>query len=320
MGSSPGHLELLEPADTREVVSGRALLEMAKDVVYAPIVGESLVDLTAKRLITIISLGLVEVGEHLPSENDLAERLGVSGATLREALASLRGAGLLATRRGRGGGTVVVRDVIPPSPEEARRRLAARSFDELRDLGDYRGAIARRAAELAADRATPAEIELLHALVGGMVDSDSLATYRRLDAQLHIGIAGAARSSWLTAGETTVQSELSEFLSLVTSPDARLRLANDQHRQILEAIRERDRRAAGEAAEVHGQSMMTMLIEIRSELAHAEAERTAEHFAGLRPFGSELGALPLELSFDPLGPRRVRDEDRQASERAPRRR
>jgi DNA-binding FadR family transcriptional regulator len=303
MGGSPGHLELLEPAEPGPGVSGRDLLSMAKEVVYAPIVGESLVDLTAKRLVTIVSLGLIEVGEHLPSEPELAERLGVSPATLREALASLRGAGLLATRRGRGGGTVVVRDVVPPPPEEARRRLAARSFEELRDLGDYRGAIARRAAELAADRATPSELDLLGELVTGMAGSDSLAAVRRLDVQLHIGIAGAARSSWLTAGETTIQAELSDFASLVTSPGAVLRAANDQHREIVEALRARDRHRAGEAAEAHGQSIMTMLIEVRSEVAHATAERTGEHFAGLRPYGSELGAAPLELSFDPIEPR-----------------
>jgi DNA-binding FadR family transcriptional regulator len=319
MGGSPSHLQLLEPAERGETAAPPAdLLAMAKGVVYAPIVGESLVDLTAKRLVTIISLGLIEVGEYLPSELELAERLGVSAATLREALASLRGAGLLATRRGRGGGTVVLRDVIPPPPEEARRRLASRSFDELRDLGDYRGAIARRAAELAAERATLSEIKLLVTLVNGMADGDSPATYRRMDAQLHIGIAGAARSSWLTAGETTVQAELSEFLSLVTSPDARRRLANDQHRQILEAIGERDSRRAGEAAEVHGQSMMTMLIEVRSELAHAAAERSGEHFAGLRPYGSELGALPLELSYDPLGSRPPRTGGGPARPRASR--
>jgi DNA-binding FadR family transcriptional regulator len=303
MGSAPGHLELLEPADPGPVVTGRDLLSTAREVVYAPIVGESLVDLTAKRLVTIVSLGLIEVGERLPSEPELAERLGVSAATLREALASLRGAGLLATRRGRGGGTVVVRDVVPPAPEEARRRLAARSFEELRDLGDYRGAIDRRAAELAADRATPSEIDLLGELVTGMTERDSLAAYRRLDVQLHIGIAGAARSSWLTAGETTIQAELSDFASLVTSAASGRRLADDQHREILEALRARDRRRAGEAAEVHGQSIMTMLIEVRSEVAYAAAERTGEHFAGLRPYGSELGAVPLELSYDPIAPK-----------------
>ena len=304
MGPGSGQAQLLESDQDPDCrVSVRGLLGTARSVVYAPIVGETLVELTAKRLLTIVSLGLIEVGEHLPSEPDLAERLGVSTATLREALASLRGAGLVATRRGRGGGTVVVREVDAPAPEEARRRLAALSFDELRDLSDYRGAIAGRSAELAAERATPSEIELLGSLVRAMTGEPSLAAYRRMDAQLHIGLAGAARSARLTAGETTVHGELSDFVSLLTRPDARRRHAEDQHRRILEAVGARDARLAGEVAELHAQSAMTMLVEIRSEVAHAAAERTGEHFAGLRPYGSELGALPLELAHVPVRPR-----------------
>ena len=63
--------------------------------------------------------GRLSAGSTLPSERDLAERLGVSRATLREAIAALRRRGLVETRRGRGGGTVV-------SSSRARRPGAGR--------------------------------------------------------------------------------------------------------------------------------------------------------------------------------------------------
>ena len=53
-----------------------------------------------------------------PPERELAERLQVSRATLREAIAALRTAGLVETRRGRGGGTVVTY-----SPRRPRARV-----------------------------------------------------------------------------------------------------------------------------------------------------------------------------------------------------
>src|SRR4051794_41772898 len=59
-----------------------------------------------EQLATAIRLGVYPFGSSLPSERELALRLGGSRATLREAIAALRGAGMVRTRRGRGGGTV----------------------------------------------------------------------------------------------------------------------------------------------------------------------------------------------------------------------
>src|SRR3954471_12674143 len=71
--------------------------------------GGNAFEITVARLAQAIRLGLVPVGERLPPERELAERLQVSRVTLREAIAALREAGLLASRRGRSGGTFVVR-------------------------------------------------------------------------------------------------------------------------------------------------------------------------------------------------------------------
>ena len=62
---------------------------------------------TVEQLATAIRLGVLRDGELLPPERDLAEQLGVSRNTLREAIAALRDSGLVTTRRGRGGGSVV---------------------------------------------------------------------------------------------------------------------------------------------------------------------------------------------------------------------
>ena len=60
--------------------------------------------------------GVYPPGSALPPERDLAERMGVSRATLREAIAALRTAGMVQTTRGRGGGTVV--DYRPKAPKK----------------------------------------------------------------------------------------------------------------------------------------------------------------------------------------------------------
>lgn len=60
-----------------------------------------------QRLSAAISLGVMVDGQQLPSETDLANQLGVSTMTLREALVVLRQQGIVHTKRGRGGGSFI---------------------------------------------------------------------------------------------------------------------------------------------------------------------------------------------------------------------
>ena len=53
-----------------------------------------------ERLATAIRLGVYPYGSSLPPERELAVRMGVSRATLREAIAALRSAHMVRTTRG----------------------------------------------------------------------------------------------------------------------------------------------------------------------------------------------------------------------------
>src|SRR5215468_3471864 len=105
----------------------------ARTVLAPTAAGSGLAGLVAERLSEAIQLGILLDGERLPPEARLAEQLGVSTVTLREALAVLRGQGLVTTRRGRGGGTFVS---APANLAEGLvQRLRRLSIQELRDLG-----------------------------------------------------------------------------------------------------------------------------------------------------------------------------------------
>ena len=106
-----------------------------------------------EQLATAIRLGVYPRGTTLPAERDLAERIGVSRATLREAMAALRQAGLVETTRGRGGGTVVTLKPGTPSGRAAARIADAKRQDWL-DALDFRRIVEPGAA--AARRAAPA--------------------------------------------------------------------------------------------------------------------------------------------------------------------
>src|SRR3990172_10650871 len=109
---------MFSPDQERFEGGGTGPLAAARALVFSPIGGEGLVEQAVCRLGEAIGLGLLEVGERLPPEAELAERFDIAPMTLRQALAILREAGYVETRRGRGGGTFVCR-AIPPTPTRA---------------------------------------------------------------------------------------------------------------------------------------------------------------------------------------------------------
>src|SRR3954447_11117245 len=103
--------------------------------VYSPVPVRNAFEVTVERLARSIRLGVLVGGERLPPERELAETLGVSRVTLREAIGALRSAGLIESRRGRGGGTFVVSPRATRPRQVGRRRPAAVSdLSRLLDL------------------------------------------------------------------------------------------------------------------------------------------------------------------------------------------
>ena len=72
----------------------------ASDALLRPVRPLNAFEDTVERLLQTIRLGVLQPGESLPPERELAARLGVSRDTVREAIKSLSDAGYLVSRRG----------------------------------------------------------------------------------------------------------------------------------------------------------------------------------------------------------------------------
>jgi len=238
-------------------------LALAREVVYSPLADGALVEQTVRRLGEAIGLGVLEVGERLPPEAELASRLAIAPMTLREALRILREAGYLETRRGRGGGTFVRRSLPQPPAREARRHLARLTVEELADLMDYRVAVSGSAVALAAERRTEEDLAALDELVERMAALDAFAPYRRLDHRFHIAVASAARSARLVAAETAIQADLAKLLRLIPESAEMLHVSNEQHREILSAIRAGDGERGRAVMETHVRGTGDFLVGLR---------------------------------------------------------
>lgn len=232
-------------------------------VVFSPLTGPGLVEQAVRRLGEAIGLGLLEVGERLPSEADLAEHFGIAPMTLRHALAILREAGYVETRRGRGGGTFVTRAAPPIPVRRARALLRELTVDDLRDLVDYRVAIAGASAALAAQRASQSELEAMRHTVEAMESAASYRQFRRADVRFHLAVASAARSPRLTAAEAAMQVEVGALMALIPHPPEALHVSNAQHRAILEALSRTEPDSARTLMEAHVRGTGDFLVGLR---------------------------------------------------------
>lgn len=206
--------------------------------VLRPIRGHHAFEACVEQLATAIRLGVYPLGTALPPERDLAGRLGVSRATLREAMAALREAGLVETRRGRGGGTVVT--LKPPTPSA---RKAARTSPEQRadwlDALAFRRIVEPGAAYLAARaELSPVRVGQLTAAHQAVAGARSKAEHRQADSRFHLTIASLTGSQRTIDAVTSVQASLHEMLNAIPVLTTNISHSDRQHRDLCKAITE----------------------------------------------------------------------------------
>ena len=206
------------------------------DAVLRPVRGHHAFEACVEQLATAIRLGVYPLGSSLPSERDLAARLHVSRATLREAMAALRQAGLVETRRGRGGGTVVTLKPRTPSGRAAARVTPERRAAWL-DTLEFRRIVEPGAAYLAAHRTLDdderAQLERAHADVQ---EARKPASHRQADSRFHLTVAALTRSPRTVEAVTSIHATLHEMLMAIPVLDTNIAHSDRQHAALVRAL------------------------------------------------------------------------------------
>jgi GntR family transcriptional repressor for pyruvate dehydrogenase complex len=208
--------------------------DAALESVFQPVRPPTTFEETVERLGNAIRLGILPAGSQLPAERTLADQLGISRSTLRQALTTLVQSGHLVSVRGRTGGTFVTDR--PPLTELDDMPLGAAAWAVL----DYRVAIETGATILAAERAHSHELDRLVVHVSNMSQAEDWEHYRRADVRFHMGLAEAAGSPRLISAMAEVQGQMSDLITLIAHPLEVLSHANDQHRNLVELLRRGD--------------------------------------------------------------------------------
>lgn len=203
----------------------------------------SLVDGALDVLRGELAAGRWPVGTRIPPEPKLAEMLGVSRNTVREAVRVLAHAGLLDVRQGDG---TYVRATTDPA--DALRAMARGS---LRDHLEVRCVIEVEAARLAAQRRTTADVAALWAALehrGHGHSDEPVADFIARDVAFHQVVAEAAHNPALTELYRYFAQAISDHMQVALVDGALADPEYDDHRAIVEAIAAADPDAAGQAA------------------------------------------------------------------------
>jgi GntR family transcriptional repressor for pyruvate dehydrogenase complex len=211
-----------------------------------PVPRTSLHELVAERVLSHIVQHDLAEGDRIPGERELARRLAVSRTSVRQAIASLIQAGVLASRQG--GGTYVVQLDLDAEPlaSVAARRAHLPSVHEARRILEV------PSAALAATRRTEADIIAMQRALDLMASEIAAGEVgARGDAAFHAAVTAAARNPTLMDLMARIEDDVVETRSESLSQTDRPPRSLDDHRRIAAAIEQQDPEAAAAAMQRH---------------------------------------------------------------------
>lgn len=230
----------------------------------------------------LILRGILRPGERLPSERELADRLGVSRPSLREAISELQERGLLASRAGSG---IFVADVLGSAFSEALIKLFSTHEEAVFDYVAFRRDMEGLAAERAAQFGSDTDLKVIQTIFNKMVSAHSKrnpADEALLDADFHLAIIEASHNVVMLHMMRSMFQLLREGVFYNRTVMFRQRTTRDnlldQHRAINRALQDRDPVAAREAVQTHLSYVeQSLSIQQKSEKNEAIARQRFEH-------------------------------------------
>jgi GntR family transcriptional repressor for pyruvate dehydrogenase complex len=176
-------------------------------------------------------------GGKLPSENELAGRLGVSRVSIREGLQKLVTLGLLETRHGEG---TYVKEISPDVYLNSLFPLLLLEKTGIIHVLEYRKAIDTGAVALAVERADAADIGEMERILSVMEQSSKEPhRFAEADLDFHLAVAKATKNPIFIKVNSIIRNILSLSMEEIVKNLGR----NDglyYHRKILDAIKARD--------------------------------------------------------------------------------
>lgn len=248
---------------------------------FKRIQSEKLASAVVRQIELLILRGILRPGERLPAERELADRMGVSRPSLREALQDLQQKGLLVSRKGAG---VFVADVLGSAFSPALIKLFASHDEALFDAIAFRRDMEGLAAERAARFASDTDLAVINTAFQKLESAPPKEAADR-DADFHMAILDASHNVVLLHMMRSMYDLLAHGVfynrQVVFARNATRDVLLDQHRAINEALQARDGARARASIEAHLDYVASAYRdEQKAEENEAIARQRLHHDAG----------------------------------------
>jgi len=230
-----------------------------------PVEKQRVAEEIVEQLRELILTGQYPPGAKLPPERELAKRLGVNRASLREALKKLEHLGLVRIRQGDGtrvqnfmetGGIELVSHLLP---------LATTSHPEIiRDMLEFRRIFGREVARLAAERATEENLDALRELAAKAKNETDASQLFELDFEFYVALAAATGNRVIGLLINTVRDAVKSYTAVLVHLTAPADIVSVHHQNVLTALESRDPNRAAEAANEYLGSGAARVLEMMS--------------------------------------------------------
>lgn len=197
----------------------------------------SAVDTIVESFRTMIETGALRVGDNLPTERDMAEQLGVSRNTFREAIKRLEAYGIVETRQKQG--ARIVNKSVDAMISILSFRLGADEKTFL-DVQHFRGILETGLVTDIIANVTPADVEELTEINERLATTRAVVTLAEIDLAFHKRLLSVARNDTALKVYDVLSGVILQIMTLGKAQNGS-ELALASHRAIIAALAKGDR-------------------------------------------------------------------------------
>ena len=214
-----------------------------------------------EQIMNLIKNDKLKPGDKLPPEREMAEKLSISRGSLREAFRVLESRGLIKSKPG---GGRYIREIRKNGHNSTENIILSLEKSSILELLEAREMFEVKIAKIAAQKATPEDIELIEKALNKINEEEGLKDDKKMesDTEFHLAIASASHNFVFINIIRLHLDLLKDTREKTQQIPGRREERWSEHQAILQAIKEHNSKKAGEAMLKHLRNVKEIVVGI----------------------------------------------------------